>query len=329
MNHLPGFGHGTTSMLNTFTEITSGGNGLFRTGKEGVKIILTPADNKAEFIVFENKTLVFVKSQLGYPAIYQLREPVFKSPALAVLTDLDGTSVHSEKFWIWIIQETVARLLDNPRFELEDEDEPHVSGHSVSEHLEYCIRKYCPDKTLAEARRKYFEIAHYEMKEIIEGRGRQDAFVPNPGLKDFLLTLKSNKIKIGLVTSGLYEKAWPEIVSAFRTINLGNPLDFYDAIITAGQTLRKGQTGTMGELAPKPHPWLYAETARIGLEIPVEQSDRIVGLEDSSAGVLSIRLAGFTALGISGGNIERSGIKPLLSGYYDSLADTLPFILGK
>ena len=66
----------------------------------------------------------------------------------------------------------------------------------------------------------------------------------------------------------------------------------------------------MGELAPKPHPWLYAETARIGLEIPVERSDRVVGLEDSSAGVLSIRLAGFTALGISGGNIERSGIKP-------------------
>ncbi len=329
MNLLPGFGSLTSDMLNTFTEISSGGNGLFMTGKEGVKIILTPADNKAEFIVFENKTLVFVKSQLGYPAIYQLREPVFKSPAFAVLTDLDGTSVHSEKFWIWIIQETVARLLDNPRFELEDEDEPHVSGHSVSEHLEYCIRKYCPDKTLAEARRKYFEIAHYEMKEIIEGRGRQDAFVPNPGLKDFLLTLKSNKIKIGLVTSGLYEKAWPEIVSAFRTMNLGDPLDFYDAIITAGQTLRKGQTGTMGELAPKPHPWLYAETARIGLEIPVEQSDRIVGLEDSSAGVLSIRLAGFTALGISGGNIERSGIKPLLSRYYDSLADTLPYILGK
>jgi beta-phosphoglucomutase len=329
MNLLPGFGSLTSDMLNTFTEINSGGNGLFMTGKEGVKIILTPADNKAEFIVFEDKTLVFVKSQLGHPAIYQLREPVFKSPAAAVLTDLDGTSVHSEKFWIWIIQETTTRLLDNPRFELEDEDEPHVSGHSVSEHLEYCIRKYCPDKTLAEARREYFEIAHYEMKEIIEGRGQQDAFVPNPGLKDFLLTLKSHKIKIGLVTSGLYEKAWPEIVSAFRTLNLGDPLDFYDAIITAGQTLRKGQTGTMGELAPKPHPWLYAETARIGLEIPVEHSDRVVGLEDSSAGVLSIRLAGFTALGISGGNIERSGIKPLLSGYYDSLADTLPYILGK
>ena len=329
MDILPGFGPGTPDLLNHFTEISSGGNGLFRTGKEGVKMILTPRDYKAEFIVFEDKTLVFVKSQLGYPAMYPLREPVFDPPAIAVLTDLDGTSVNSEKFWIWIIQETTARLLDKPGFELEDEDEPHVSGHSVSEHLEHCIRKYCPDKTLAEARGKYFEIAHYEMNEVLEGRGRKDAFVPNPGLKDFLLTLKSESIKIGLVTSGLYEKAWPEIVSAFRTLNLGDPLDFYDAIITAGHTLRKGQAGTLGELAPKPHPWLYAETARIGLEIPVDQSHRVIGLEDSSAGVLSIRLAGFTALGISGGNIEKSGIKPLLSGYYDSLADTLPVILGK
>ena len=95
MDDLPGFGSGTAETLDTFTEIPSGGNGLFTTGKEGVKIILTPSDNKAEFIVYEDKTLVFVKSQLGYPAIYQLREPVFKSPAVAVLTDLDGTSVHS------------------------------------------------------------------------------------------------------------------------------------------------------------------------------------------------------------------------------------------
>jgi len=110
---------------------------------------------------------------------------------------------------------------------------------------------------------------------------------------------------------------------------MGDPLEFYDSIITAGTTLRKGQTGTLGELAPKPHPWLYAETARIGLEMPVEKRNSVVGLEDSSAGVLSIRLAGFTALGIADGNIEQSGMKPLLSGFYDNLPDALPYILGK
>lgn len=262
-------------------------------------------------------------------SIYELQEAEFEGPAEAVLMDLDGTSIHSERFWIWIIENTTAKLLGKPSFTLEDEDEPHVSGHSVSEHLEYCVRKYCPHQTVEKAREIYFEITHHEMQEILEGRGRQDAFVPSPGLKEFLLTLKSNKIKIGLVTSGLYEKAWPEILSAFRTLDLGDPLEFYDAIITAGSALRKGQAGTLGELAPKPHPWLYAETARIGLEIPEGKRKRVIGLEDSAAGVLSIRLAGFTALGIGGGNIVQSGMKPLLSGFYDNLLDSLPGILGK
>jgi beta-phosphoglucomutase len=328
MDKIPGFNISLDELKGFFQESPSGGNGLFFRDMEGVQTILTPADKKADFIIYKDKTLVFVKSQLGYPAIYELKDPKFEAPAEAVLMDLDGTSVRSEKFWIWIIERTTQRLLDNSSFTLEDEDLPHVSGHSVSEHLEYCIRKYCPDKTLEEARRIYFEITHHEMKEVLEGRGRQDAFVPSPGLKDFLLTIKSHGIKIGLVTSGLYEKAWPEIVSAFRTLDLGDPLDFYDAIITAGYTLRKGQAGTLGELAPKPHPWLYAETARIGLEMPVAKQGRVIGIEDSSAGVLSIRLAGFAALGVSGGNIEQSGMKPFLSGYHDYLADTLPFILG-
>lgn len=310
-------------------EQASGGNGLFHAGKEGVKIILTPRDQKSEFIIYEEKTLVYVKSQLGYPAIYELRPPSFEAPAGAVLMDLDGTSVKSERFWVWIIEKTTARLLEKPSFQLEDSDQPYVSGHSVSEHLEHCIRKYCPDKTVEEARRIYFEITHQEMQEILEGRGRQEAFVPSVGLKEFLLTLKSKGIRIGLVTSGLYEKAWPEILSAFRTMDLGDPLDFYDAIITAGHALRRGQTGTLGELAPKPHPWLYAETARIGLEIPADSRNRIVGLEDSAAGVLSIRLAGFSALGIAGGNIEQGGMKPLLSGYYEELAGALPAILNE
>ena len=58
------------------------------------------------------------------------------------------------------------------------------------------------------------------MNEITQGRGRKDAFVPSPGIKEFLLALKAMKIKIGLVTSGLYEKAWPEIISAFKTLRI-------------------------------------------------------------------------------------------------------------
>jgi len=166
-----------------------------------------------------------------------------------------------------------------------------------------------------QARDIYFRHTHFQMYEIMQGRGREGAFQPSPGLKDFLLELKSMRIKIGLVTSGLYEKAWPEIVSAFRTLKMGDPAEFYDAIITAGYPLRKGQAGTLGELSPKPHPWLYAEACRVGLGIPFERRHHVVGIEDSGAGVCSIRLAGFATIGLAGGNIIESGTKALCTSY--------------
>jgi beta-phosphoglucomutase-like phosphatase (HAD superfamily) len=324
-----GIGQIAEAYKNDFIEIETAGDGLWRTGKDGVLLILMPRDKKVEFIVFSDKTLVHVKSSMGYPAIYSLNDADFKAPAEAVLMDLDGTSVHSEAFWIWVIEQTTARLLRNPKFTLEPDDEPHVSGHSVSEHLQHCIQKYCPGKTVEEARTHYFDITHRELKEILAGKGRVDAFCPAPGLKEFLIKLKESRIRIGLVTSGLYEKAWPEIVAAFRTLKMGDPLDFYDAIISAGFAIRKGQVGTLGELEPKPHPWLYAETARVGLGLTTGGRNRVIGMEDSGAGVVSIRLAGFAAIGVGGGNIEKSGMRPLLFASCNTLADALPVILGK
>lgn len=324
--HIPGIGKISERYSQDFLQLQNGGDGMWEKGKDGVKAILAPMDKKVEFIVYEDKTLTYIKSSMGYPAIYPLKDAIRKGPVEAVLMDLDGTSVHSESFWMWIIEKTTAKLLGNAKFELEEQDIPHVSGHSVSEHLKYCIDKYCPEKSVEEARQYYYELTEYEMNEIMKGRGKADAFTPAPGLKDFLTALKGKGIKIGLVTSGLYEKAWPEILSAFRTLKMGDPLDFYDSIITAGYALKKGQTGTLGELAPKPHPWLYAEAARVGLGIEPERRHSVIGIEDSSAGVVSIRLAGFTAIGVGGGNIEASGVRPLLYKEYQSLLDILELI---
>ena len=240
--------------------------------------------------------------------------------------DLDGTSVRSEEFWIWIIQKTVASLIGDENFRLEEADLPHVSGHSVSEHLQYCIRKYCPEKSLAAAQDLYFTHTHREMNEIMEGRGKTGAFTPSPGLKEFLLKRKAHGIKIGLVTSGLYEKAWPEILSAFQTLGMGDPREFYDASISAGFPLRKGCVGTLGELSPKPHPWLYAETCAVGLNIPAEESGSVVGIEDSGAGVCSIKLAGYHTIGFAGGNIESSGTKALCDYYADTFEQIWNYI---
>ena len=132
-----------------------------------MKKIWTPKDGKIDILEDEGKRFVEVKSGMGYPALYPLHEIKIEKPVEAVLMDLDGTSVKSEEFWVWIIESSIARLMGNPRFSLEDADIPHVSGHSVSEHLQYCIDKYCPEKSVEEARRHYYDITDYEMDEIL------------------------------------------------------------------------------------------------------------------------------------------------------------------
>lgn len=325
MLRIPGLG---TFPHGHLRELGATADGRFRTGHAGVRTIAATGDGKVEFVAFDDHTLAHVTSALGYAAYYPVHEVALRRPVRGVLMDLDGTSVHSESFWIWIIELTTASLLGNPRFALEDADLPFVAGHSVSEHLEHCLRKYCPDRTLEEARTLYFEHARREMREILEGRGRADAFEPAPGLKPFLLGLKARGIRIGLVTSGLHEKAYPEIVAAFRALDLGDPAAFYDAIITAGFPLGQGPPGTLGELSPKPHPWLYAETARVGLGIPFSERETVLGIEDSGAGVCAVRLAGFTTVGLAGGNIDESGTRPLCDWYCRSLEDVLEIVDG-
>jgi len=307
-------------------EITS--DGKYAAGKFGVVDIVATGDKKVEFVSFGSHTLACVKSAIAFPVYYPVYPVNIKRPLKAVLMDLDGTTVRSEEFWIWIIQMSVASLLGNPKFEFEEADMPFVSGHSVSEHLQYCIDKYCPGGSLEEARRYYFEHTHREMEEIMQGRGKDGAFTPTAGVKDFLLELKSMGIKIGLVTSGLYEKAYPEIVSAFKTLNMGDPKDFYDAIISAGFPLRRGSVGTLGELSPKPHPWLYSETCVVGLGIGFDDRASVVGIEDSGAGVCSVRLAGYTTIGIAGGNIIESGTLAVCDYFEQDFEGIMKIIKG-
>lgn len=319
-------GLGPVSDESGFVLLEACSDGVFRVGKDGVGGIAATGDRKVEFIAFKDHALAYVRSAMGYPAYYPVHPVALEKPVKAVLMDLDGTSVRSEEFWVWIIQQSIASLLDDPKFELEEADVPFVSGHSVSEHLQYGIRKYCPEATVEMARTFYFKHTHRELEAILQGGGREKAFTPSPGLKEFLLELKAMGVKIGLVTSGLYEKAWPEIVSAFRALEMGDPKDFYDAIITAGFPLRQGEAGTLGELSSKPHPWLYAETCRVGLGIEFADRNAVIGIEDSGAGVCSIRLAGFPTIGFAGGNILESGARELCTFYCETFEEILGVI---
>ncbi len=325
LSEIPGLG--SISPGSGLVPLAKCSDGLFEAGKQGVISILATGDAKVEFIVFDSYTLAFVNSSMGYPAYYPVHPVHSQKPVRGVLMDLDGTTVRSEEFWMWMIQMTIASLLGDPSFELEEADRPFVSGHSVSEHLMYGIQKYCPEKTVEEARSYYYAHTHRELEAILRGGGKAGAFKPAPGIKRFLLELKRMGVKIGLVTSGLYEKAWPEILSAFGAMGLGDPRDFYDVIISAGYPLRKGYVGTLGELSPKPHPWLYAETFRVGLGIEFQDRCSVVGIEDSGAGVCSIRLAGIPAIGVAGGNIVESGARFLCNHYCQDFEEILNLIV--
>jgi len=301
----------------------------FQVDKDGVRSITATGDGKVEFIAFADHTLAYVKSAMGHPAYYPVPRVKLTRPVKYVLMDLDGTTVQSENFWVWIIQQTTAGLRGEPNFTLSPDDLPYVSGHSVSEHLQYCIDKYCPGESIIRARQFYFQHTRQEMQAILAGHGRRDAFRATPGVKEFLLKLKALKIKIALVTSGLHEKALPEIKAAFDTLELGPPEQFYDAIITAGNQPGKGRFGTLGELEAKPHPWLYSEAAVVGLGVKQSERDRVVGIDDSSAGVCSIRLAGFTTIGFGGGNIVEGGARELCHYYGENFDAILRFITGR
>jgi beta-phosphoglucomutase-like phosphatase (HAD superfamily) len=317
------------------------GNSLKSAVMAYMKPVLTVLTTKVELIGFEHSTLAYVKSELGYPAYYPLSATVLNHPVKAVLMDLDGTTVRSEEFWIWIIEQSIASLLSDNKFRLSEEDIPYVSGHSVSEHLLYCIQKYAfgdasggrnyptsAGKALAEARAHYTRHTEREMDLILEGRGRASAFTPSTGIKEFLLELKKLNIKTALVTSGLYRKAYPEIISAFDTLGWGDPAKFYDCIITGGYPLGEGRAGTLGELEAKPHPWLYAEACAVGLGITGEDKCNVIGIEDSAAGVCAVRLAGYYTVGISGGNVLESGARGMCDRYCDSFDEILEIIRG-
>jgi len=54
--------------------------------------------------------------------------------------DLDGTTADSESFWINIIKTVMQEVLHNKNFTFDKNDVPFISGHSVTEHLSYCIK---------------------------------------------------------------------------------------------------------------------------------------------------------------------------------------------
>ncbi len=261
-------------------------------------------------------------NQSGIDAFYRMPKVKTNPKIKYLLMDLDGTTVQSEEFWMYLIEQTAKELLNNPNFKLSEEDVPFVCGYTTSEHLLYVKNKYHFTQDIPTALEVYNRICKFELNEIMEGRGNANAFKPRPGLKEFLYKIKNSGIKIGLATSGLDYKSIPEIVSAFKALDMGDPLNFYDLIVTGGNK-SQGQYGTTGELSAKPHPWVYRELAH-GLQIK-DLSDALV-LEDTASGVTAARLAGFNVIGFKDGNLIRSGLDDQCIHMVDTFDDVLDYL---
>jgi len=64
----------------------------------------------------------------------------------------------------------------------------------------------------------------------------------------------------------------------------------------------------------------------VGLGLEFSERHRVVGIEDSSAGIASIRLAGFAAIGIKDGNIIEGGARGLCNYFCDSFEEILKIL---
>lgn len=309
---------------NLFHNLDHTSDFVFQVNSCGVIGIKQSLDHKIQLVKFQNgKLLMGVVTRNSFISYYPILPVKLERPIKAVLMDLDGTTLYSEDFWISVIQETVRIMTTNTDFGFSDSDLPFVSGHSVSEHLSYCIEKYHPGFQLDRAINIYYQIADKMLKQVLNGEILNIGFEPAYFLKEFLEYLHKKSIKVGLVTSGVYEKAYPEIWSVCSKLKLGAPEEVYDSIITAGNPLRNHSVGNLGELSAKPHPWLYLEEALVGLSIDVNDRKHVLGIEDSGAGICSLASAGIPAIGLTHGNIIKSGLDDMCMDICDSLEEIL------
>ena len=295
------------------------GQGHLEVGRNGVTVLARNRGGEFVFISRGDQTEIMLCSNMGVnPPRFALLPVTIQAPLKAVLFDLDGTCVKSEPLWIAVILAVTNEMRQREnlpaRESFEPDDMPHVSGRTVPEHLAYCRAKFFPHGSAEGARRVYDRITKSddEMEAIgaaLRSKGKSP-YEPAAGLKELLLELRGRGVKIAMVTSGLYYKAWPEVEEAFRKMNLGDPLEFLDGLITAGQRVEKGRAGTMGDAIAKPWPNIYLETAR-ALGLRSELSAHFVVVGDSASDVGSARTAGLAAIGVEGGNIDEAGVRQM------------------
>ncbi len=298
-------------------------NGIGEEKTQGEVALFVTNDEKCIFRQNGEDVLMHYPLGTGVNAYYQYVPTAMPKKIKYLLMDLDGTSIQSEGFWVHIIEAVAAKMTCDETFRFKAEDEPFVSGYTVSEHLTYMLKKYAEftDANLEKATKFYFEIVREELAQIESGTYKGNPFEVTKGLKELLIYCKNSGVKVALVSSGLIEKARPEIISACDSMGI-EIFDYYDKIITGGIVPEDNCYGTLGNYCAKPHPWLYYEAMKaVG-----GNCENTLAIEDSSAGVLSAISAGVAVIGLNGGNIKAAGVDVMCEKTADDLHDVVRII---
>lgn len=133
---------------------------------------------------------------------------------------------------------------------------------------------------------------YHKILEGIRGGAVTEALIePMPFLGEFLSICKELGIKLGLVTSSVQKEAEIVMPIVFAGMGFHMPfMEYYDSVVTASDNEMENYL--------KPHPMLYdIALTMMGLQ---HQSHRngSFGIEDSTAGLKSVRAAGIGAVAV-------------------------------
>ncbi len=207
----------------------------------------------------------------------------------AVMMDMDGSSTDTEKLVLEAMRQMMGEVLSNPNFQFAREDFPHIIGDSTTNHVRYLVKTYNLDPAgLDQYIETYYRRYHQTLYDIRDGKITDTLIEPMPGLKEFLTALRQREVKIGLVTSSLKKEADIVMPEVFKGMGMDPDYEsFYDGIIAADE---------VGEAFLKPHPNLYIRMAEEKLNVRSKKNCFVV--EDSTAGIIAARLAGFAVAAV-------------------------------
>jgi HAD superfamily hydrolase (TIGR01509 family) len=205
----------------------------------------------------------------------------------AVIFDMDGVLVDSEKLWKQAEKEVFSSLGVN----VTDEDSEVTKSMTTTEVSEFWFNKFPWQSKSLET------VEQMVVSRVMELITTEDCKIN--GIKEFIEKLKNNNYKIGLATNSPY-KIIPTVLQKLEVTGL------FD-VISSAEFEENG----------KPDPAIYINTAA---KLNVATKNCLV-IEDSHSGMLAAKKAGMTVIAFTNGNPEANfDIADFTINQFDDLA---------